>query len=451
MYKAVRPYGSQSLPLKQDDDGSLLVTVKEGINVDFDRDSPINVNVVSGGGNGGSEPTNPATTTVIYPSPASFSKNGATVAEDGVFTVDDDVNIRLQYAGNLGDSVELLGYSSGVSAGAGGGLYRSVDNGETWTRILKAGSLTGYSQTTSSGEVVLVTVRDVNNQYTEVWMSDTLDNDDDANWTKVITASSGIFSGAYGKSVRGNVVLYSVYGPKDALNPPRHLYISRDFGRTFKEVEVRAIADMPDNNHFHLHDCEYDPFTGRIWVSNGDQSNSAIQFSDDWGESWYVISGKGQPTNIIALPDRILLGTDDWPDGFKVIYKNNLLPKQIYTEDDVKVLYATLLNKDASPPFKHVANNIQTRTDSQIDTYPYNLLAVFNGSGTTGVAILAASPDGKQFYPIATDVSGDMLIGSVIGPCSNDPEKRVWWGWYNRVEKANYIKQFNFPKWVVMK
>lgn len=449
MYKAVRPYGSQSLPIEQDENGSLLVTVKEDINVDFDRDSPINVNVVNGGGNEPSEPKD--TLTTIYPSPASFSKHGATVAEDGVFTIDDDVNLRVAYAGNLGDSVELLGYATNTPTQLRG-VYRSVDNGETWTRILRHGLLTGYTQITSSGEVVLVTARDDNGQYTEVWMSETLDNDDDANWTKVITASSGYFSGAYGKSVRGNVVLYSTYGDKDALNPPRHLYISRDYGRTFKEVEVRAIADMPDANHFHLHDCEYDPFTDRIWVSNGDQTNSAIQFSDDWGESWHVISGKGQPTNIIALPDRILLGTDDKPDGFKVIYKNNLLPKQLYTADDVEVLYAPFLNSDDVPQLKYVANNSRTRIDSQIDTYPYNLIAVFNGAGTgVGVSTIAASPDGKQFYPIVNDTSGTMLIASVIGPCSNDPEKRVWWGWHDRVEKVNYVKQFNYPKWVVMK
>lgn len=449
MYKAVRPYGSQSLPIEQDENGSLLVTVKGGFEQDADGALVVSVKG-GGGGNEPSEPKDPLT--VIYPSPASFSKNGATVAEEGTLTTDDGVALVIRYAGNLGDSVELLGFSAGGTPSASRGLYRSVDNGETWNRIYKSGSLSFPTGVTSSGEVVLLTVRDDGGQYTEVWMSETLDSDDDENWSKVITASSGMFSTAYGKSVRGNVVLYSVYGNKDPLNPPRHLYISRDYGRTFAEVEVRAIADMPDVNHFHLHDCEYDPFTDRIWVSNGDQSNSAIQFSDDWGESWHVISGVSQATNIIALPDRILLGTDGWPDGFKVIYKNNLLPKQIYTEDDVKVLYAPLLNEDASRPFKYVANNIKTRIDSQIDTYPYNLLAVFNSAGSTnGVASLAASPDGKQFYPIVNDTSGAMLIGDVVGPCSNDPEKRVWWGWHDRVEVANYVKQFNYPKWVVMK
>jgi len=432
MYKAVRPYGSKSLPIEQDENGALLVTVKGG-----------------GGGNEPSEPKEP--TTVIYPSPASFSKHGATVAEEGVFTTADGVKLRINYAGNLGDSVELLGFATTSTHSSLMGLYRSVDNGVTWKRILRHGHLTAPSQVISSGEVVLVTARDDNDQYTEVWMSDTLDNDDDENWTKVITASSGHFSPSYGKSVRRNVVLYTTYGDKDALNPPRHLYISRDFGRTFVEKEVRAIADMPDANHFHLHDCEYDPFTDRIWVSNGDRDNSAIQFSDDWGESWYVISGKSQSTNIIALPDRILLGTDDKPDGFKVIYKNNLLPKQIYTEDDVEVLYAPLLNEDDISHLRYVANNNQTRIDSQIDTYPYNLVAVFNGSDTTGVSTLVASPDGKQFYPIANDISGMMLLANIVGPCSNDPEKRMWWQWFDRTEQTNYTKQFNYPKWIVMK
>src|SRR5690554_3594348 len=102
MYKAVRPYGSQSLPVEQDENGALLVSVKDGFEQDengallvsvkdgFEQDADGALLVtVKGGYNEISDPKDPIT--VIYPSPASFSKYGATVAEEGVFTTDSDV------------------------------------------------------------------------------------------------------------------------------------------------------------------------------------------------------------------------------------------------------------------------------------------------------------------------------------------------------------------------
>lgn len=428
MFKAIRMVGSRNLPVAQDATGALVVAQENAPSPIPAADRPL-----------------------IYPAPAAVGVHSA-VATATDYTTSDGVNITVQYVGNLGDSVEIVGHSSGAGSSRDG-IYRSVDNGENWTRISSILDVPrGILR--SSGEVVFnIVAVGGSARATEIWVTSTFDSHHAANWTRVAVAASGYFSPGYGVSIRGNVVLFATYGDKDAANPPRHLYLSRDYGRSFKEIEVRSISAMANPATFHLHDCEYDPYADRIWVSNGDLPNSAIQYSDDWGETWVVVDTTAlshylQPTNIVALADRVLFCTDDKPDGVKAWLRDLKKPKQPVNPLEIVHLYESD-RSGASGSLAHVANNSNTRTDSQLDVFPNILTLVMNQASTpNGKGKVLVSPDGAQFYPIVSLEGRDILFGGVYGPCSNDPERRVIIGFYDRDDGINYRLTFRFPRWV---
>lgn len=429
MFKAIRIIGSRNLPVTQDASGALVVAQGNAPAPVVTSDNPL-----------------------IYPAVASVGTHKA-VASPADYTTADGVKITVQYVGNLGDSVEIVGHSSGAGSDRDG-IYRSVDNGETWTRLSSVLDMPrGILR--SSGEVVFnIIAVGGSARATEIWATSTLDSHHAANWTKVAEAASGYFSAAYGASIRGNVVLFASYGDKDAANPPRHLYLSRNYGRTFQEIEVRSISAMPNPATFHLHDCEYDPYADRIWVSNGDLPNSAIQYSDDWGVSWVVVDTSAlsyylQPTNIVALADRVLFCTDDKPDGVKGWLRDLKKPNQAVNPLDIVQLYEI----DRSGPaggLAHVANNSNTRTDSQLDVFPNMLTLLMNQASTpNGKGKVVVSPDGAQFYTLLSLEGRDVVMGGVYGPCSNDPHRQVIVGFYDKSDATNYRMKFRFPEWVI--
>lgn len=432
MFDAVRPYGSRGLPITQDEQGRIVLS--------GDQEAPsitVDVNIP--------EPA----PRLIFPNPPCVQNTGAVPVVEGDFQLDDNA-IKLSYIGNLGDDVEMVGIVHGDNPSPG--IYRSTDNGATWAKLASSGGDMRIGQVYSTGKSLLnVAPPDGGSRRTEIWHSNTLDSNNPANWTKVVETNAGYFSDVYGQSIKDNVVIFTSYGDKDALNPPRFMYLSRDYGASFVEIEVCKIADMPDPSTFHLHDVEYDPYADRIWVSNGDQTNGTLQYSDDWGASWTVLDRlaeypKQQPTSIVALPDRVLLSSDNTPDGIHAIIKDPANPKKPVSLADVEHLY--LPSGERSGSLIHVANNSKTRTSSQIDVYPYCFLSVLNGSGGGGVVRLVASPDGKQFYTIFSEAGSKMLSGSLFGPVSNDPDRWVYHQYYDRIAGVSMTRKFKFPEWV---
>lgn len=94
----------------------------------------------------------------------------------------------------------------------------------------------------------------------------------------------------------------------------KKLYLSRDGGVTF--TEVRQTVDQAGivNNHWHA--TAYDPWGGALWASAGDDSQPPreLSFSLDWGVTWSSLTAPEsrhlQPTAIIPLPTRVVVGRD---------------------------------------------------------------------------------------------------------------------------------------------
>ncbi|MDM0667927.1 BppU family phage baseplate upper protein [Clostridium perfringens] len=117
------------------------------------------------------------------------------------------------------------------------------------------------------------------------------------NYTQVLDIRDNIY--AWGGFTQldsyNNIVLLSEYRlpakhhlPWAETNGGGKLYLSEDFGKTFK-----AIFDIPINYAdgglgTHIHAIKYDPYENIIWLVTGDGVNhQMIWYSLDKGENWY--------------------------------------------------------------------------------------------------------------------------------------------------------------------
>ena len=115
-----------------------------------------------------------------------------------------------------------------------------------------------------------------------------------------------------------NIVILSEYilpaSYTDETNTEgRKLFLSTDYGETFKEIF--DLADrIPSVVNGHIHSIAYDRYDDIIWVVTGD-TYDMIYFSKDLGETWYQATKEYkdcnvQMTSIIPLSDCVLFGTD---------------------------------------------------------------------------------------------------------------------------------------------
>ena len=124
----------------------------------------------------------PATPT-YYPMPGKAKFEQKT--EGGLGYKDGEVVIMPVWMSNYGESVEMIGKAVGHPS-----LYRSIDNGQNWTRILGGGLLnqmTNFFTTESPKESVMVLNRPLGaDKAREWWRSDNLTMDTQSNWTRLL-------------------------------------------------------------------------------------------------------------------------------------------------------------------------------------------------------------------------------------------------------------------------
>jgi hypothetical protein len=340
-------------------------------------------------------------------------------------------------------------------------VYFSGDGGATSVRVGPAGlyGTVHFGLVVPNKSIVLYTVNDtVSDGRCQIWVSNVFTNANETNWELKFTTSAGGFSATWGRSNYGDVIVLATYGVHNAENPARFLYISRDAGNTWKEVEVVKIEEMDNPSWFHLHDVEYDPWTSRIWVGVGDGTgDTGIMYTDDWGDTWtrVVSNVPGQPTCIIALPDRILFGRDYRPAGWSVWYKpiNENLPT--VTAADIHFLQCPT-NIDASTPATVFIPNINwAMAECATKEYPYSLATLFAPStypqGFLDCARIVASPDGEHWFEIfRADILGDEYrqasISGLVGPVMNDEDRYIYANIFSGEEKK--ILRIKYPTWV---
>lgn len=285
-------------------------------------------------------------------------------------------------------------------------LFLSKDGGDTWVQIGKfSGEIYATFITSCPDEEKSIIVCEGN----KVWLSNGLELNTTepaasggGNFQLVLESSSGIFSRSMGWDVKQNQVFLSTYGSKTASNPPRHAYMSQDYGATWREIfdGYDYPENMVDPANYHIHDIAFDQYNNRIWLSIGDVVNGDLAYSDDYGENWHFVYGDQagiiQPTCIIPLWDKIILGSDKYPDGIRVIYKSEIEGKRKITPDDIKTIYTPWT---FDKPFRgQYAVKPGINTELIANEYPIKNLYIPFIAGEYSYVL--GSPDGNEWHSI---------------------------------------------------
>ena len=137
--------------------------------------------------------------------------------------------------------------------------------------------------------------------------------------------SEGRFYRGWGHFKHSNIIGFSTYS-KHGESGAHEAFLSVDNGRTFKKVFDNSTLDtLPPmaTEAYHLHDFEYDPYSGRLYLWQGDGPNRTLYCSDDFGESWVSSFERGvanNATQTIPTPYGIAMGSDSAPGGINYLH-----------------------------------------------------------------------------------------------------------------------------------
>lgn len=231
---------------------------------------------------------------------------------------------------------------------------------------------------------------------------------------------------SWGMSVYDNFITLSEYGLKTE-DGARRVWFSQDFGETFKIVfdqmtDVESIEGAPvwAGETAHMHTAAFDPYWHRLWVVTGDHPNSAMYYSDDFGETWKWVdvqfnNDTMQFTGIIALPNCVLFGSDRSPNGVFVYYRGQ--------KSDMPKVEPLLLLNDRDT-ISHIFQ-LPFKRDWQSETPVY--FGATNAGDIPAKSTCVATVDGKKAFIVheneqnetfggkCSEFLGETAQGNIIG------------------------------------
>lgn len=197
-------------------------------------------------------------------------------------------------------------------------IYKNPVNTSAWQMVLDAGpslqsgeTISGYALVVSdTGRIVVGT------NHGRVLVSDT----SKTTLTEAFAFKGGYTQNTWGFDKQGQYILMGSYlVNKNAENPGREVYLSKDHGETWELIFDMPISDMADPSDYHIHDVAFDPYSGAILVVQGDTVNNQIYYSYDFGGTWETVNPEGttkiHPTSILCFPEGIAFGSDELPEG----------------------------------------------------------------------------------------------------------------------------------------
>ena len=209
-------------------------------------------------------------------------------------------------------------------------IYKSTDDWETRESIFQPPSteefrMRGYGvggRLLDDGSLLIATVTyPRGSNYGYLYKS----NKDRTSFTKVLNLKGGIPTLAWGLKDYGNMIFVGEYGQIG-----RQVFMSVDYGATWKTIYDRPLDDINEEQQCHVHDVAYDIYRGIVWVSFGDGNNRKLIYSHNFGNEWHSLySGIPpiDPIGILASPTHVMFGSDTTPNGIDALPYPDVTPK----------------------------------------------------------------------------------------------------------------------------
>jgi len=227
------------------------------------------------------------------------------------------------------------------AATASGGLWKTVNNGQSWKpifddeNIISIGAVAVDQQDTS---VVWVGTGEANNSRSSYWGNGIYKSTDGGeSWTNMGLPESGHIGRVLVDPSNSDIVWVAALGHLYSDNPERGLYKTMDGGKSWEKVlEVKKgkkfigvvdVAMSPDDPNT-LIAAAYDKIR-TPWTFNEGGEGSAIYKSTDGGENWKKLEG-GLPGGFLGR-----IGVAYAPGNANVVYANieNVNVEGVSTKD----------------------------------------------------------------------------------------------------------------------
>jgi hypothetical protein len=318
-------------------------------------------------------------------------------------------------------------------------LEKSTDYGDSWSEIYRLDTSDRAAQihVLEDGTLLLIT------QNGRILKSNVSHTEFEE---KVQMASPDIkMSSRFGVNIYSNLAFVAEYGDKNGTNPPRRVYMSDDFGETW-----RVIFEPEVRSNYHTHDVAYDPYEDIVWVVNGDGvENSNVHYSTDFGDSWTTVYIDGecpnQFTSILPMSNCVLFLSDNRHDG---VYRWDRIQSGIASVDQILLEPAYTINRENDGP-EMIGN--RGFVDYAGDGAAYFGYAQFH-TNVKDPAIVYATRNGYDFYKIWNsdympfqDTQGFIGISGVDGI---DDEGHLVVGLSGAPSGEGRTLRLKVPKWV---
>lgn len=303
-------------------------------------------------------------------------------------------------------------FKDGLFYGSKGAtIYTSVD-GENWEELKSV-------PTYENNGIAKLFISDTGRIITcmgngEIWRTDL-----NQGFGAGATYKTGNFSHYYGSTQHGNVIGVTTYETAGLGETKKHeAWLSTDNGATFKKIfdKNTLVSLQPDNDgRVHLHDIEYDPYSGVIYIWNGDFENAVLNYSTDMGNTWSTIEPtkvNGNTTQLIASKTGIALGGDTFGGGFEYVRldRSKLLFPEIQ-DADISTDYWKFNDglEDGQSGSRYIAYKKYVNRDEGIYLVPYKPEYLKDGDFKT--TYIVYSPDGISWALLWRGYESGHLLG----------------------------------------
>ena len=215
-------------------------------------------------------------------------------------------------------------FQDGLFYGTKGVNIFTSPDGETWTKVASS----PWAEINRS--IIHLFKTDSGRFVACAYGGDVFISDENGVFDDTPSFSTGKFSHNFGTTRYANIIGFTTYEPAGFDDGQKHeAWLSVDNGATFKKIFDNSVLTDPKfppltDTRTHLHDIEYDPMSGRIYIWAGDFDAQTLYYSDTMGDSWDIFGGQrkiaGNATQLIAGPFGLALGADTYGGGVGFIH-----------------------------------------------------------------------------------------------------------------------------------